>query len=183
MTIQIEDGIEFNGAKYTIQKGLYPLELLFKDDKQVHSPMLHFLPDLPDEEKVPRPDFYALNMGTIDTSCSRGYCGIWTVHNDMLYLKDIKGLGGESFLREVFPEHVGLVEATWFTGSLDLCDGGVYVQSFFLEKKVLSLEIEKGRLVAYKENAMAQEDLEQRQKEFKQALLSYVPEFLRRDDD
>jgi len=48
-------------------------------------------------------------------------------------------------LHHVFLECVGLVEATWFTGPLDLWSD--YLG--FEETKELSLEIEKGLLMTY----------------------------------
>ncbi len=156
MTTQRRDIIEFNGTEYPISMGQYPLELLFKDDREVHHNCFSWLdlPGIPDEEKIPRPDFRAINKTQI-TSCWRGYTGEWVIHNDILCLKDIKGLAGaerkepESLLHHVFPEHVGLVEATWFTGPLDLCSGGYYTEGLFIETKVLSLKIEKGQLIAH----------------------------------
>ena len=164
MTTQTRERIEHNGIKYYLGGEQYPLELLLKDDREVHHSCFSWLdlPDIPDEEKIPRPDFTAINK-VRSTNCWRGYTGEWIIHNGILCLKDIKGLVDigayfidgaepkkpESLLHHVFPEHVGLVEATWFTGPLDLCSGGYYTQGLFIETEVLSLKIEKGQLMSH----------------------------------
>ena len=57
MTTQKRDKIEFNGTEYDISMGQYPLELLRKDNREVHHNCFSWvdLPDIPDEEKIPRP--------------------------------------------------------------------------------------------------------------------------------
>ena len=147
MTEQTREKIEFNGTDYYLGRGQYPLELLLRDDREdhIHSDIWLGLIEIPDEEKIPRPDFTAINKGIV-TSCWRGYTGEWVIHNDILCLKDIKGLAGaESLLHHVFPEHVGLVEARWFTGPLDLCSNYFEVG----ETEGLTLEIDKGLLIAH----------------------------------
>ena len=147
MTEQTREKIEFNGTDYRLGRGQYPLELLLRDDREVHihSDIWLGLIEIPDEEKIPRPDFTAINKGIV-TSCWRGYTGEWVIHNDILCLKDIKGhKESESLLHHVFPEHVGLVEARWFTGPLDLCSNYFEVG----ETEGLTLEIDKGLLIAH----------------------------------
>jgi len=156
MTEQTRDKIEFNGTDYRLGRGQYPLELLLRDDREdhIHSDIWLGLIEIPDEEKIPRPDFTAINKGIV-TSCWRGYTGEWVIHNDILCLKDIKGLidisideteyRPESLLHHVFPEHVGLVEARWFTGPLELCSNYFEVG----ETEGLTLEIDKGLLIAH----------------------------------
>jgi len=169
MAGQMKDKIEFNGTEYDIGGvGQYPLELVFKDmrPRRRRSDGGPDLPETLDEGKIPRPNFFELNEMRTST-CWRGYIGKWVIHNDVLCLKDIEGLvkfspyllyGSElkepkSLLHHVFPEHVGLVEARWFTGTLDLC-GDEFDDVF--PRIVLSLDIEKGVLVVHPDSVPEQ---------------------------
>lgn len=60
MITQTRDEIKFNGSEYYLGSGQCPLELLFKDDNEVLLSIWD-QSDIPDEDKIPRPDFDLVN--------------------------------------------------------------------------------------------------------------------------
>ena len=64
----------------------------------------------------PVPDF-----GVMSSGCWRGYEGTWEVRDEALHLVQVAaphGHGSQDVLAEMFPEHTGSVEATWFSGEI-----------------------------------------------------------------
>jgi uncharacterized protein (TIGR02996 family) len=77
------------------------------------------------------------------SNCWRGYVGTWEIRDDALHLVAIEGTG-KGWMRigldELFPEHPGTVEATWFSGEI-VSDG--QSQLFFW----LALVVYRGKLL------------------------------------
>jgi hypothetical protein len=64
----------------------------------------------------PVPDF-----GVRSSGCWRGYEGTWELRDDFLHLLQLAaphGHGRQDGLDEMFPDHSGSVEATWFSGEI-----------------------------------------------------------------
>lgn len=79
------------------------------------------------------------------TACWRGYVGTWKIENDELYLVSLQEghpRTGAIPLEKVSPKWVSPVNATWFTGTIQIGKGGG-------RGKVLtgSLEIKNGKVV------------------------------------
>ncbi len=60
------------------------------------------------------------------TACWRGYVGTWEVANDKLYLVGFEGWaadGSKLTLGDIFPDRIGRVLASWFSGKVKIPSG------------------------------------------------------------
>ena len=124
MTIQMSDTVKYKGRRYFVWT--FPLEsyLNLKDHPRLAFDFCH-------------------------TGLYRGYEAIWEVDGDTLYLTEIKQArvdGTAVGLAELFPGREGKVEASWFSGQLQL-RGAVRQRTPPHRKRDRLLTLKRGKLV------------------------------------
>jgi len=122
-------------------------ETLFLNEKSV-SLCTEPLQDYLDSMKNP-PEFIADS-----TACSRGYRGVWVIHNQELFLKEITEYLVEDktfHWRDLFDGRTGDIKADWYSGILRIPQGELlqYVHAGYAStnQQDLFITIDKGNVI------------------------------------